>query len=345
MYIVPVARQYLFGHLTSTLEQMNVDVERVLARNGIPDWRYLGVNDLIPLVHFIRAFEAGARATGEERFSLMVAKANGLDHFADFGDAIQSGMSVHDAMKIACRLCSKQATTISLWLSHAKNGVLFCRKQSVAAPELSPSLIQLERYTLSLLVSIVRAGAGGNWSPPWMCMSVPKDTTFLEWNEFENTTVKFETQFTGIFVPNQVLSRPLRDNRTDVSAAGEIAMKRMLQDPTGQDFVHDLRKLVTSLLSEKSANLDTVSDVTMISRRTLQRRLSTEGITFKQILDQARYESARSLLDQDKMSVSEASETVGYEHPQHFIRAFRRWAGVTPAMYQTAQASNQLNPH
>lgn len=334
---IPVARQYLFGHISSTLEHMNVDAERVFARNGIPDWRYVGENDLIPLVHFIQAFDAGARATGEDRFGLTVAEANGLAHFDKFGDAIKSGITVYDAMKIACRLVSKQASTIRLWLNRTHNGILFCRKQSVAVAELGPSLKQLERYTLSLLINIIRAGAGADWSPPWMCMSVPRDSAYLEWNEFENITVEFNAPYSAIFVPDAVLSLPLRDGKSDGTAVGDIAKQRLLKDPTGEDFVHDLRMLLASLLSQKSADLCTVSDVTMISPRTLQRRLSTEGLTFKKILDQSRFERAVRLLDQEKASVAETSEAVGYEHPQHFIRAFRRWAGVTPAQYHNLQ--------
>ena len=69
---------------------MNVNVDRTLCRRGIPNWREIHDSDVVPLVHFIKALEAGAEATGDEKFSMRVAERHNLLEFRDFGASKRS---------------------------------------------------------------------------------------------------------------------------------------------------------------------------------------------------------------------------------------------------------------
>ena len=338
MHAIPLIRQYVYAQVTSTLELMNADVERTLAKHSIPDWRDLGGNEVVPVVHFMKALEAGARATGEETFSMRVSGQHGLDSFADFGKAIQSGITVYDAMNIACRLIATQVPTLKWWVSKKKGGVLLCRKQSVQSPGLEQPLMFLERYTMLLFVNIIRTGAGPDWSPTRGYLSTQKDDVFSEWSEFEDASIVFDAPCSAIFVPNEVLFLPVRDQPIPPKEKNAVINNQFARDKLGENFVHDLRLLLKSLLHQKSANLRTLSEVSLISQRTLQRRLADKGQSFQMILDQARFQNAVEILENPGATVSETSELLGYEHPQHFIRAFRKWAGITPGQYKQIQA-------
>jgi AraC-like DNA-binding protein len=50
-----------------------------------------------------------------------------------------------------------------------------------------------------------------------------------------------------------------------------------------------------------------------------------------------RYVGATALLDGTSMNLREMAEQLGYATETQFIRAFRRWAGVTPASYRRAR--------
>lgn len=334
MQIAPVIRQYVFAQVTTTLESMNENVERTLSRNGIPDWRGTDGKALVPLVHFIQALEVGSRATGDERFSMRVAEEHDLKHFADYGAAIRSGATVFDAMNIACRLISTQVPTLKFWVSRQKGGVLLCRKQSVRSPGLERPLQFLERYTMLLFVNIIRTGAGPNWKPSTVYLSTQNDRVFSEWAEFEGADVVSEAPCSAIFVPDNILVLPVRNQPIPAREKNAVINKQYARDKLGENFVDDIQCLTVSLLRNKSASLRVLSDVTMISQRTLQRNLAREGQTFRTLLDRARFQLATEVLNSKGATVADASELTGYEHPQHFIRAFRRWAGVTPGEYQ-----------
>jgi AraC-like DNA-binding protein len=72
------------------------------------------------------------------------------------------------------------------------------------------------------------------------------------------------------------------------------------------------------------------------SVRTLQRRLTDGGMSFRQLRDLARCEMAAKLLTETNMPVAEIAHRLGFEEPASFSIAFRRWSGLTPSQYRTA---------
>ncbi|MFG1265119.1 AraC family transcriptional regulator [Xanthobacter aminoxidans] len=73
-----------------------------------------------------------------------------------------------------------------------------------------------------------------------------------------------------------------------------------------------------------------------LSPRTLQRRLARLGTSYEEQLDLWRHAQARLHLGGSSVPVASVSRALGYGHPAHFVRAFRRWEGRTPLAFRTA---------
>ncbi|MBD3920391.1 AraC family transcriptional regulator ligand-binding domain-containing protein [Paenibacillus sp. PR3] len=71
-----------------------------------------------------------------------------------------------------------------------------------------------------------------------------------------------------------------------------------------------------------------------MSNRTLQRRLTDEGVSFKQLLAQARHEQALVHLADPSVEIKEVAFLTGYEDINSFYRAFRTWEGDTPSNWR-----------
>jgi len=76
-----------------------------------------------------------------------------------------------------------------------------------------------------------------------------------------------------------------------------------------------------------------VADALSMNVRTLQRRLAEAGVSYRTLLNDCRQEQAKAHLSRCDLPVSEVSRRLGYSDPAHFVRAFRRWTGVTPTRY------------
>lgn len=73
-----------------------------------------------------------------------------------------------------------------------------------------------------------------------------------------------------------------------------------------------------------------------LSPRTLQRRLARLGTSYEVQLDSWRHAQARLHLGGSSVPVASVSRALGYGHPAHFVRAFRRWEGRTPLAFRSA---------
>ncbi|WFT83611.1 AraC family transcriptional regulator [Methylobacterium sp. CB376] len=77
-----------------------------------------------------------------------------------------------------------------------------------------------------------------------------------------------------------------------------------------------------------------VAEVIGFSRRTLSRRLKSEGATFKEVINEARFNVAKQLLVNTDMSLAEISAALEFSEPAAFTHAFRRWTGTTPSAWR-----------
>lgn len=76
-----------------------------------------------------------------------------------------------------------------------------------------------------------------------------------------------------------------------------------------------------------------------LSERTLQRRITEEGTTFRALLLEARRSLGRQLLESPDCDIQEVAFLLGYQDANAFHRAFKEWEGVSPARWRALQGS------
>jgi AraC-like DNA-binding protein len=105
---------------------------------------------------------------------------------------------------------------------------------------------------------------------------------------------------------------------------------RELEAREQPDFVSRVRHVIESLLASGECSAVRVAAMFAIHRVTLHRYLREHGTTFEDLLDDARRTLATRMLEQTDMPVGEIATALGYGAPGSFVRAFKRWYGVTP---------------
>lgn len=71
-----------------------------------------------------------------------------------------------------------------------------------------------------------------------------------------------------------------------------------------------------------------------VSKRTLQRRLEAQGLSWRVLLARVRRELAEGLLADPALTVDEVAVLLGYAEASTFHRAFRAWTGSTPGAWR-----------
>jgi AraC-like DNA-binding protein len=75
-----------------------------------------------------------------------------------------------------------------------------------------------------------------------------------------------------------------------------------------------------------------------MSRRTLERKLSEEGLNFTEVIQQLRRDLAVRYLNERNLHVSKIAWLLGFREVSSFTHAFKRWTGKTPSQMRAAEA-------
>ncbi|WP_131854757.1 helix-turn-helix transcriptional regulator [Bosea sp. BK604] len=95
-----------------------------------------------------------------------------------------------------------------------------------------------------------------------------------------------------------------------------------------------VKLLISVFFLEKTPKVLDVAGALGLSVRSLQRKLSSAGLTYSELLDRVRLEIAVELLQRTADKIIDIAFAAGYSDPAHFSRAFRRMAGTTPRNFR-----------
>jgi AraC-like DNA-binding protein len=96
----------------------------------------------------------------------------------------------------------------------------------------------------------------------------------------------------------------------------------------------DVENLIMDALPSGIPSLDKIGRHMGMSSRTLTRRLSEGGITYRELVKQTQEKISKDLLRHSARSVSEIAFQTGFSEQSAFSRAFKRWTGQSPLEYR-----------
>lgn len=199
-----------------------------------------------------------------------------------------------------------------------------------------PFICFAEWLNLQGIIAVLRSVAGPAWYPREMTFVSRYAVPDAVRAAFPNTRILVSQANTSLLVDPEHLALSTDgptmppDDVSTLLCSGDV----LGGSPEPWTFAGLLRQIIQPYLSERNADLAFTAEVVGMSKRTLQRQLQLSGSSYSEVLQEARFERARSLLDNPDAKVIEVAMASGYESPQHFTRAFRRFTGVTPTIYR-----------
>jgi AraC-like DNA-binding protein len=145
---------------------------------------------------------------------------------------------------------------------------------------------------------------------------------------------RFAQQRTEIVFDRALMNMASLHKDEDVhEALRVIAERRILR--LGQHTPFTLR--VRDLLVEQGPmqpDMDRIARALGLSKRSLRRRLVSEGSSYKTIVKEALAIVAKRYLREKRLTIQETAYEMGFADSSTFHRAFKRWTGKTPGSYQ-----------
>lgn len=122
-------------------------------------------------------------------------------------------------------------------------------------------------------------------------------------------------------------------NPISVAMAAEICERMMVEAKAAGG----LTSRIYTLLMERPGQFDDMEALARklhTSSRTLRRHLTTQGTSYKAILDDVRCHLAKEYLRTTRMSTEDIASTLGFSDAANFRHAFRRWTQKSPSDFR-----------
>ena len=117
-----------------------------------------------------------------------------------------------------------------------------------------------------------------------------------------------------------------------------LTTNQSLPSKVFHDFPVSLKLALHPYLQLDYPDIKLAAEIVNTSVRTLQRRLAQFGLSYANLVQQARFDVAAEMLKDPGLKSLDIAFSLGYENPSNFARAFRQIAGVSPQEYR-----HQLN--
>ncbi len=150
--------------------------------------------------------------------------------------------------------------------------------------------------------------------------------------------VRFDAVRTALAFDAALLGRPIVGADSILRDVLMARTREMDRVESGEEAKDRIRRVMRTLLATGSFSRAEVASAFGMNRRTLARRLQMSGSTFREVLDEARFDTARGLLQGSAASLADIALKLGYADATAFTRAFRRWSGSSPAAWRRNHA-------
>jgi AraC-like DNA-binding protein len=196
---------------------------------------------------------------------------------------------------------------------------------------------QLVEGHLAGVLTVLQHVLGARLVPKSVELRPPAHPTCRPFEEVFGVQASFERSRNVLTFSRKDLLKPLPLANPHTDAAMDILLQERVAKLRAQ---REIGGRVRILLQQDPSRIVTIDEVALelsMSRRSLTRRLEAEGLRFRDLVEEGRRRASEQLLPDRNISLDDVAAKVGYSDRASFIRAFKRWHGVTPRQWRKAR--------
>ena len=316
--------------LQPLLQQFNVDLFQVLAESGLPPETFAHPDNLVPFRHGSRLLGLCAERTGCAHLGLLIGRHTPMESLGFVADLVKAAPHVHSALVLLAR-----------YLKFSDGGGLLALHEDSRFASCSYVLYEpgVEHdIVLGTLWNVLRSLCGDSWLPHEVQLMRRRPVDIRPYRSFFRAPLRFDCEQSSVVFDRKWLDIPLQSADPQRLNA-LVAQADAAEAQSTFELATHVRQIVRRQLLTGTASMDCVAAELAMNRRTLDRHLKRNGLSFKSLSDQLRYEIARHILSTTAMPVGDVAQSLRYANAGAFSTAFRRWSGHTPTQWRSAASA------
>ena len=236
------------------------------------------------------------------------------------------------------RVAEHYHLTSTLARSELVEGPGAARLNLVQHDYLSPAFRRIISALWSISnVTVLRQLLGESISPFSVALELPRPHLTEDAEIFTNALrcpIVFESHVSSIAIDPSFLEQSVINPDPVVEAAMLRYVEEMSSRLSSQGTAGRVRRHILDALQTGEPAIENLARELGTTPRTLQRRLREEETSFQEVLDEVRREVALTHMRSRRVTIDEVAFLLGFEKPNSFHRAFKRWTGVTPGEFR-----------
>jgi len=279
----------------------------------------------VPLRLHGQIMQAAADAMGRDDLGLLVGQRSTMENAGPLRLLVQNARTTRDAVDGLVRYLGLWFHGIQLNLTRDQGYACL----SISVDRRFPGRDHVLTGFLAALVKQLEAIFPRSWRPSLVHISYRRPPSAAKYARFFRAPVLYDQPRHAVFFPASALdeTRPGSQQMLESFLRGYLGDLEAREQP---DFVSRVRHVIENLLASGHCSIERVAELFSVHRVTLHRHLSGYGTTFEQLLDESRCELAQRMLEQTDLPVGEIATAIGYGSAGSFVRAYKRWHGITP---------------
>lgn len=319
--------------LPRKIEELGLSPQTVLRRAGLPMGLFNMDKVMVSTEEFFALHRGIAEASNDPGVGLKLGTEERVERYDPVKIAAISARSFRDAVERLSRY--KQLTCPEEIRVVERGNECAVRFVWLRAHEKEPPL--LVDVCFAWIVAMAQRGTGQSLSP--QRVEFQRAPAHREMYEVHfRCPVKFRANQNALVFKKAEMELPFVTSNPDLLATVAPQLEAELTEQLAQrNFNEQAKGILKRLLAGQRPGINDLARELHLSTRTLQRRLTEQGITFQRLLEEARRELARHYLLHSSRELNETAYLLGYEDANSFFRAFHQWEGTSPGQWRMLQ--------
>lgn len=318
--------------IARTLDQRGMDSQKLFVEAGLDPALLTDPNARYPVEFTTRLWELAVEATGDDALGLDVAQNVGATTFHALGYSLAASSSLKEAFERLLRYCRIVTDAADIYFNREGPVYRFTIRIPLSNPR--PACAAIDA-SMAFIVKLCRDLYGPDLNPTEVEFTHPEPKNLEKFEEFFRAKMDFEAPFNSFCLDTAVVERHLRTGNPELARINDQVVKEYLARLDRENVSNRVHVLLTEQLPTGEVTQESVADQLHMSLRSLQRKLSEEDVTYKEVLDNTRRDLAVSYMQEGGHSINELTYLLGFADGSSFSRAFKRWTGKTPRQYRS----------
>jgi AraC-like DNA-binding protein len=327
------------AEIPSVLQDLNVGVSEIAVGAGLHPNVLANPDSVVSWSVAGQLVLECVKATGCEDFGLRVGARSGADSIGLTGLVAINAPTVRDALEIIMSSLKVSQTGSTLALDVRDDDAIL--SFGLVSREIE-SADHISDGAIAMAFNIMRQLCGPDWRAnrimlPRACPQDPQP-----FSDFFGAPVVFKSPHAAlVFGSERLAGKNPGANPRHYEILLPILVKALGEAPLS--FSHELKSILRAEIVRAPLTLSRAAAALGLSDRTFSRRLEQIGLTFSDLADEVKFETARNMLRSD-LKINEVAQAVGFSETSAFTRAFERWSGQSPSEWRAENRTMRAAP-